>query len=57
METVPRRDDIYGDHFYSAAIHGCERVAHESGQMVYWIDHLTARDNARAVVVPELHSS
>jgi hypothetical protein len=30
-------------------------VAYESGQMVHRIDHSVGRDNAWAVVVPELH--
>ena len=55
METVPRGDDVEGDHIHSAAAHRCQRVAYASGQMVHMIDHSAARDNTWAVVVPELH--
>jgi len=37
------------------AIHCCQRVLYEPGQMVHRIDHPAARDNTRAVGVPELH--
>jgi len=55
MEMIPRGDDIDGDRIHSAAIHCCQRVAYEPRLMVHRIDHPAARDNARAVVVPELH--
>jgi hypothetical protein len=54
VETVPRGDDIDRDHNHLVAIHCCERVAYEPGQIVHWIDHPAARDNAQAVALPEL---
>ena len=43
METIPRRDDINGNHSHPATIHGGPRVANEPGQMVHRIDYPTPR--------------
>ena len=55
MEKIPRRDDINGNHYHSATVHGGQRVAYEPGQMVHRIDYLTTRDNTRTVAILELH--